>query len=120
MGRDNNNAGIHLIPNGYNGPSENDEYDKYAELLADFPKNSKAIDDRIIEDVTLCNFLSVWDKKGRYNECRCKCSKLTYAELKLKYHKTPSELGVADVTGKICPACGRMYAVREIILKAIK
>ncbi len=119
MGRNNNNAGIHIIPRGYQGPSETDEYDKYYELIADSKKGS-LLDSKIIEDINACNFITIWDKKGKYNECKCRCSKLKYADNKVKYHKSYDSLGTVVVPGKVCPACGRMYVVRDIVLNVIK
>ena len=119
MGKDNNNAGIHAIPKGYRGPSEADEYDKYAEMIAESDRHS-ILEDKIISDVRDCNFIILWDKKGKYNECKCKCAKLKFSELEIKYHKTFNTLGTVYVSGKTCPACGRMYVVRDLVIEAIR
>lgn len=119
MGRDNNNAGIHIIPRGYQGVGDTDEYDKYAKIIAE-SKGGSLLDSKIIEDINACNFITIWDKKGKYNECKCRCSKLKFADNTIKYHKTFDSLGSVVVPGKVCPECGRMYVVRELVLEAIK
>lgn len=127
MGRDNNNAGIHLLPRGYNGSTDSiDEYDKYSSIIADqldrpyrFGVNSIPPYKSVFTDIEVCNFITLWNTRGESNRCLCGCTPLKFnGKVYIKYHKNNKMENIL-IPAKQCPDCGRIFAVKSIIMKEL-
>lgn len=112
MGKDNNNAGIHLVPKGYNGKTDIvDVFDKYGTMIAE-NRNKKEDIESILSDVELCNFIEIVDKRGERNKCLCG-GVLSYDEkLMIRFHHNKNMVYL-KMAGKQCKDCERKLVVRN-------
>ena len=88
MGYNQNNVGIHLVPRGYKGSFDSFQpYDRYGAIIAENNLSKENREKKILEDIKLCNFISIADKRGQVKQCVCG-GKLSYKEnLVIKFHK---------------------------------
>ena len=119
MGYDQNNAGLHLIPRGNKGSSETFQpFDKYGAIIAENHMKNKYADQKILEDVKLCNFISLADKRGQLKQCVCG-GKYKYVDnLVIRFHRA-GKMSSVQMPGKICIDCERKMAVKSELLSKI-
>lgn len=122
MGRDNNNAGIHLVPKGYNGRTDViDRFDGYGAMIAEHNRNKKEDIESFLSDIELCNFIEIVDKRGERKYCLCG-GVLKYEEkLIIRFHHNKN-MTFVNMPGKKCIDCERKLVVRkelcEILIEA--
>ncbi len=132
MGRDNNNAGIHLVPDHYKYKSDIiEKKDKYACIIAeerlkdyksDSPSYSNIIKKRnaFLQNVSNCNFVKIMEDKYSVISCKCGSKTIHYREdLNLKFRHN-GEMVIITSKGKKCMECGRVYVLQDDLTKWAK
>ena len=121
MGRDNHNAGLHLVPQNYRTSFDSkEEWDKYAEILSTQNKQSIMVTPPFYGDTRMTqiirkNNVVIWERKGQESACDCG-TKLKYSDnLDLKWSEMGKEKGIT-ITGKFCPSCNKKYVVRSCLI----
>lgn len=119
MGYDQNNAGLHLIPRGYKGSPETFQpFDKYGAIIAENHMKKEYTDQKILEDVQLCNFISLADKRGQLKQCVCG-GKYKYVEnLLIRFHRK-GKMSSVQMPGKICIDCERKMVIKSELISKI-
>ena len=121
MGYNQNNAGIHLVPRGYKGSFDSFQpYDRYGAIIAENNLSRENREKKILEDIKLCNFISIADKRGQVKQCVCG-GKLSYKEnLEIRFHKN-GKMSSIHMNGKQCIDCERKLVIKgELLLKLEK
>ena len=120
MGYNQHNAGIHLIPHGHKGSVDSFQpYDKYGAIIAENHMINDKSDNKILEDIRLCNFILIAEKRGQIKHCVCG-GKLNYKEkLAIKFHKK-GKMSSMYMDGKQCIDCERKMVIKGELLSKIK
>lgn len=119
MGYNQNNAGMHMIPHNYRGRTDTvDCQDKYATMIAE-SKYTRINDEKIIEDIELCNFIMIEQRKGEVHRCLCGGNLEFKEKIAIKFHQN-EKMKTVEITGKQCVDCERKLVVKSILLNAIK
>ena len=74
---------------------------------------------KILEDIKLCNFISIADKRGQVKQCVCG-GKLSYKEnLVIKFHKN-GKMSSIHMNGKQCMDCERKLVIKGELLSKME
>ena len=119
MGRDNNNAGLHLVPRGYNGRTDIvDTFDRYGAMIVENNRSKKQDIESLLLDVELCNFIEIVDKRGEKKNCLCG-GMLKYDEkLMIRFHHKKNMVFLR-MAGKQCKECERKLVVRKELCETL-
>ena len=113
MGRDNNNAGIHLVPKGYNGRTDMvDTFDRYGAMIAENRRSKKEDIESLLSDIELCNFIDIVNKRGERKKCLCGGALKYEEKLMIRFHHNRNMV-YFEMTGKQCKDCERKLVVRN-------
>ena len=127
MGRNNHNAGMRLIPNGYGYRTDMiDVKDKYCEMIVEnnLKRNAESnlkrrMEDmsKIVADVELCNFITLMKERGERKNCLCGGKLNYYESLKIRFH-SEGKMDHLMMSGKQCIDCERKFIVKKDFYKA--
>ena len=122
MGRDNNNAGMHLIRKGGNGFDDWQDVEAGRALYFDDtrPQVTNQVDNDIVRNVMENNSnVVLCESFGQYKECECG-GKLKYkSDIYINYFKG-NEIDFDYFEGLICLKCDRKYLIKQWLLDRIK
>ena len=122
MGRDNHNAGIHMIPWNQAGRNDSvDAFDRHTSIIAEQRMKENVVNKRsIISDVTLCNFVFLEPKRGEKKRCLCGGTLKYKNDLRVKFHNGNGLVSIL-LTGKQCEDCERkVFVENEVVDKILE
>lgn len=125
MGREQHNAGIHLVPFGKDrSKDEMASFDKFGAIIAENNLRKKAKEvkventdkDKFFENVKMCNFIMLTANKYDNSKCPCGGQFIYKENMKIKYRKNSEVMSEVYVTGKICRDCERKLVLENLLL----